>query len=158
MSFVETRVEPTNGKVITFSGELIARSASDPISTTLGVRYFDLRVYKEAGAGYVPVIDFHSTCEGEANVTISERVDRSHDIENFYFVFEPCEVMPENVLKVMPTEQRQQLLKTILKLYDAQVNRVLLLVKQYARHAEDDKIESSQSKKSGLLSFFDRTP
>ena len=156
MGVEEIRIVPSSGKDISFSGELIAHATSDRSNTPLGVRWFDLRVYKEVGQGFVPVIDFFSTYEGEQDVTIAEHVDRSHDIENFYYVFEPGEVIPESVLKLMPVEDRQRFMKPILKLYDTQVNRVLLSVKEHATD-DDANIESPKSERKGLLDFFGGT-
>jgi len=152
----EIQIVPSNGRDISFKGELIARATSDRSSTPLGDRWFDLRVYKESGHGFVPVIDFFSTCEGEQNVTIAEKVDSSHDIENFYYVFEPLFVIPDSVLQVLPIEDRQRFVKSILKLYDTPVNRVLLSVKE---HAADDhaNVESQKSERKGLLGFFGGT-
>lgn len=153
MAVEEIKIVPSNGKDITFKGELIAHATSDRSSTPLGDRWFDLRVYKEIGQGFVPVIHFFSTCEGEQDVTIAEHVDRSHDIENFYYVFEPGEVVPESVLKAMPVEDRQRFMKSILKLYDTQVNRVILSVKEHATD-DDSDVESAKSERKGLLEFF----
>lgn len=154
MAVEEIRIVPSSGKDISFKGELIAQATSNRSSTPLGERWFDLRVYKQVGQGFVPVIDFCSTCEGEPNVTIAEHVDRSHDIENFYYVFEPREVILESVLKAMPVADRQPYMKSILKLYDTQVSRVLLCAKGHATNDDDSDVEASKSEGRGMLDFF----
>ena len=153
MEVEEVRIVPSDGKEMSFKGQLIAQATSERISTPLGDRWFDLRVYKVATTGFAPLIDFFSTCEGEESVTIAEHVDRAHDIENFYYVFEPCEVIPESVLKALPVEERQRFTKLLLKLYDTQVNRVLLSVKG---HSTDDNAAAELPKPEarGLLGFF----
>lgn len=153
MAVEEIQIVPTNGKEISFAGELIAHATSERTVTPSGERWFDLRVYKLVENGLVPVIEYHSSVDGEEKITIAERVDRSQDIENFFYVFEPCEVIPEAALKALPVEERQRLTNAILKQYDTQVNRALLQTKE---HVTDDEPQISEppKPKKGLLGFF----
>ena len=156
MAVEDIRIVTSSEKEMSFAGELIAHATSDRSSGPLGDRWFDLRVYKKASEGFVPIINFYSTCDGEKDVTIAEHVDRSQDIENFYYVFEPYVVLPESVLQSMPLEERQRFTKTILKLYDAHVNRVLLSVKEHATD-DDAEVEPANAEKKGLLGLFRQT-
>ncbi len=153
MAIEEIQIVPTNGKEISFIGEVIAHATSEPTITSFGEHCFDLRIYKLVEHGLVPVIEYLSTVDGEENVTIAERVDRSHDIENFFYVFEPCEVISESALKVLPIEERQRLKKTVLKHYDAQVNRILLQAKEHLTDDEPD-VSAPPKEEKGLLRFF----
>lgn len=155
MAMDDVRIVPTNNKELLFRGELVAQASNDRLTTPEGERWFDLHVYKREDSGLVPVIEYHSTHADEDNIVIAEIVDGAHDVENFYFVFEPCQVFKERALDAMPLEDRQRLTKSILKLYDSLVNRVLLSVKEHTgdepSRSEDD--EDRQSKK-GLFRFL----
>lgn len=155
MAMDDVRIVPSNNKEISFRGELVAQASNDRLTTPGGERWFDLHVYKREALGFVPVIEYHSTHEGEDNIVVAEVVDRGHDVENFYFVFEPCEVFKQKSLDAMPLEERQRLTNSILKLYDSLVNRVLLAVKEHSSDepSGSDQRTSEQSKK-GLLGFL----
>lgn len=113
----DVRILMSNGKELSLQGDLLARARTNR-SGSIPERWFDLRVYRAADHGFVPVIEFGSTFENENAVTIAEVVDRSHDIENFFFVFEPSEVIADHVLDAMQVGDRQQLLRDTLSMYD----------------------------------------
>jgi hypothetical protein len=141
MAMDDIRIVTSSGNELSFRGGLVAFAVSDRLESPEGERWFDLKVYKLEVRRFVPVIEFHSTCEREENVTIAEIVDKGKDVENFYFVFEPTALFDQLAIRAMPAEASKQLTRSVFKLYDSLVNRVLLSVKE---HTHDESASASQ--------------
>lgn len=156
MAMEDVRISPSNGKNLSFHGELIAEASHDRVPSPDGERWLNLRIYRRVDAGFVPVIEFHSTHVGEEDATIAEVVDSGHDVENFFYVFEPGELLADKSLIAMPMEERQRLTGALLKLYDSVVNRVLLAMKACPQSEATDASEhkSVAKRKKGLLGLL----
>lgn len=147
------RIQQVNGKELIFEGDLIANAGTETASVAQLERWFQLRVYRNVDGGFVPSIEFGSPTESEASATIAEFVDSYHDIENFFFVFEPSEVFSGRYLNSMMQVDRQRLLGELLSQYDQLVNSVLLQLRRHRLGQET--VEAAESKKKkGLLGYL----
>lgn len=150
----DIRILKSNGVEMAFRGELLAKAETERSDSDPSERRFDLRVYRTDDRGFVPIIEFDSTFENENAVTIAEFVDQSHDIENFFFVFEPSEVFTETTLRTLPTPERQQLLREMLSMYDSVVNSVLIQLRRHCLEGECDPEIDEPKKRKGLLGYL----
>ena len=114
-------------------------------ASVAGDRWFALRVYRRSPSGFVPVIEYCTTDVPDQQVTFAEVVDRLEDVENFFGVFEPSELFTDQMWKSMPIEERRRLTKSILRLYDVQVDSVLLAVQTYAFDVSVEKTAAGEA-------------
>lgn len=85
---------------------LVARNTcgADP---TECLRWLTLEVYETSKADFVAGIRFGTRVAGERCVGLFERLDRSADIEDFFFAFEPYELLGQAQLSVSQSEKSQ---------------------------------------------------
>lgn len=152
MAFEDVYIFPSGGKELLFRGELVAQAVNERESPPVSERWFELRVYRRNEGGFVPVIEYHTTFAGEPNLTIAEVVDRRHDVENFFYVFEPSETFDQTAFKAMSADDRQRRTKLLLAKYDALVNRVMLVVKE--RFADESDKVLNERKRPRLRRLF----
>ncbi|MEM8681636.1 MAG: hypothetical protein AAGF97_19995 [Planctomycetota bacterium] len=114
----------TDHEPMEFTGRRLVRveGSRDPSST--GWRRYDLSVYTVEAGGFVAAIDFISTVPNEPNRSVVEAVDRLTDVEDFFFAFEPDELLPATIPN-LSLSHRQELLQRLYANYDRQVKDVL---------------------------------
>ena len=150
------RIVINENRELVFVGEQVFLGRSDEFTTDAGTRWLELAVFARKDGGFAPVIFYRSTCESD--VTIAEHVDAYKDVENFFYVFEPTEVLDEKKLMALPVEQRQRLTKTLTRLYDEQVNKALLAVRACAaEHPEQDAVREEEKPKKRFFGFFSKS-
>lgn len=114
-----------NQSELVFDGELLACINTPKTGGPDGERGYELALYRKAGGGYVVSVEYLTTYESEQPVTHAEVVDEPKDVENFFFVFEPCEYLDEQLLRLLPDEQKRTLQKSLCRLYDQHVDEIL---------------------------------
>lgn len=138
-------------KKLLFSGERLFHSRSEDCVVGSETRWFELSGFAREEGGFVPVICFHS--KGEPPVTIAERVDEYKDIENFFFVFEPSEMLDRKPFMALSTKQRLRIEKGLMGIYDTEVNKALLATRAFVGE-QTRKRTSKQKERKRLFGFF----
>ncbi len=86
-------LDTIDGKPVSFEGELISQTEGNVEFTDGMERKFVLKVYAIESGGFVPSIEYFSNSTLEKTGCIAEIVDLFKDIENFYFVFVPEDLL-----------------------------------------------------------------
>ena len=152
------KIKRTDYSDLEFSGELLKRINTPMHSTPDGKRGYELAIYAKSGAGYVASVEYQTTFDSERRVTIADFVDQAKDVENFFFVFEPCEFLDQDLIRQMPQDQRKRLQKALSRLYDGHVDSILKALQEYAlQHPEqdvDESLEKTPAPKSRILGLL----
>jgi hypothetical protein len=114
-------LEKMDGQPVTFVGELAAQSEA-PIADTGGLkRSFTLKLYLIESGGFVPTVEYFSEATTEKTGCLAEIVDLYKDIENFFFVFMPGDLLLDsNMMDRDQAEARRRLSNKLEKVYQAQ--------------------------------------
>lgn len=110
---------------IVFHGDLLVRVESARDVAGDGERGYDLSVYSRDDGGYVAAIDFVTTVPLEENRGLIELVDTIADVEDFFFAFEPDELLPDLSRSGRTASDRQNVLQRLYAKYDQRVKDVL---------------------------------
>jgi hypothetical protein len=155
------RVERTDAPGLEFEGTLVARSEGEHVESALGKRWYNLFLYAKSGGGFVPGIEFHTTCPGERPVSIAEIVDDFTDVENFFLVHEPNEYIRDSASHLRSRDNRHQLLRHMYQVYDWQVTQIFNALREVperldvpAENALSDT--TSPPRRNWLLSLLGR--
>ena len=92
----EITINTMGAKPVSFVGKL-ATQKEGVVEFADGIqRRYLLKVYTIASGGFVPSIEYFSDASNEQTGCVAETVDLYKDIENFFFVFVPEEVLPKS--------------------------------------------------------------
>ena len=92
----EITINTMGAKPVSFVGQL-ATQKEGVVEFADGIpRRYLLKVYTIESGGFVPSIEYFSDASNEQTGCVAETVDLFKDIENFFFVFVPEEVLPES--------------------------------------------------------------
>jgi len=116
----EITLNTMDGEVVSFVGDLVCQ-AEGCVEFSDGIdRNFGLKLYAIASGGFVPSIEYFSNSPMERTGCIAEIVDLAKDIENFFFVFTPEELLPDSAgLAQEEVETRTRLLNCLRKNYES---------------------------------------
>ena len=99
----EILLDTFDDKPVSFVGEL-SNQAEAKVEFSDGIeRRFVLKLYTIESGGFVPSIEYFSDAPDEQTGCIAEIVDLVKDIENFFFVF-----VPEDLLEKTPARNQDR--------------------------------------------------
>ena len=127
---------------LAFSGKLIAEARRSKSVLSEGELWFHLEVWSNDAGGFVPVLRLF-TYDGKPTFTEAEQVDSMTDVENFFFVFEPSEVLPA-LLGRLNVDDTQRRSNQAYAAYEGRVNELLL---QFADRKKTETNESTIAEK-----------
>ena len=109
-----------DGDLVSFVGDLVCQTEG-PVEFSDGIdRKFKLKLYAVESGGFVPSIEYLSDSPVERTGCIAEIVDLAKDIENFFFVFTPDELLPDSAgLPREEVEVRTRILACLRKTYES---------------------------------------
>jgi hypothetical protein len=115
----EMLLNKMDGKKVSFVGELIGQAEGNVESTDGLDREFALKLFRIKSGGFVPVIEYESNDSREQAGCIAEIVDLFKDVENFFFVFVPEDLLSETKeLDRDDLEARKKLAVKLRKTYE----------------------------------------
>ncbi len=114
-----------------FVGELLSQVSSEKDTTERGTRHYELSVFRTEERLFVGAIFFRSTVEGEVGGSLAETLDSEKDVEDFFFAFEPDELVDKGMRSRLGAEDLADLLRRLYEHYEAAVQ---LLVSQLAEY------------------------
>jgi hypothetical protein len=122
---VRISIPRTDQTDLSFDGQLLACSMSERDDQG---RHYVVSTYQRDCDGaltYVPTIQFVSTLPSEASFTIAEVVEDPTDVQKFFYVFEPLEHLPCELVENMSARARQELTQQLFRIYDRAVAKTL---------------------------------
>ncbi len=111
-----------NSKPYSFDGKLLASVQGNPVHSEDGE--YQLLVYRASTGTFVSVIEFVSPTAAERVLSLADEMDTLNDVEDFFFSFEPAELLPET-LASLPGEERAALLGRLYLEFEQQVGILL---------------------------------
>ncbi len=108
-----------------FVGEQLCQVSSRQDTTQRGSRLYDLSVYRTEQGLFVAVVDFQSAVADETGGLLAEELDSIKDVEDFYFAFEPDELVDERMRSQLDAEDLQSLLQRLYHLYEETVQDLM---------------------------------
>ena len=135
---------------IMFEGELIAQQdAVVELANDESCR-MNAKTYSLEGGGYVSSLEFlRSDCLGQP-IVLFEEIDLMEDVEKFFYVFEPSEVLGE---KTCTREQRKDMDQNFKKLARVYEQMIFAFLDQFQSEAEarGTKDKPKPAKKEGSI-------
>ncbi len=119
------KLERTGREALEFNGELIIAVKTPTIEVGGGTSHYRLLVFRHAEGGYVASIRYTTTAPTEHDATLTERLETDHDVENFFFAFEPAELCAHHETKLNRGADRHRLLRVLYGYYIEEVQRVV---------------------------------
>jgi hypothetical protein len=102
----EILIQDLTGHELRFRGDLILESEKSIDLDDEHVRSVTVRVYAVKGGGFVPMMEYATSCPDENAILTFENVDCMKDVECFFFVFEATEVLGDPLK--LPRQQGNQ--------------------------------------------------
>lgn len=116
----EILLETMDDRQVSFVGELQSQTEGKVEFADGMNRSFTLKLYTIESGGFVPWIEYASDVSGEQAGCIAEIVDEFKDIENFFFVFVPDDLLEKtNGLTRDEADARKKLLARLRKTYES---------------------------------------
>ena len=91
----EVQLETIDSSPVNFIGRLTCETEGQVEFPDGLTRMFRLKLYSVDSGGFVPSIEYASESSDEQSGCIAEIVDEFKDIENFFFVFVPEDLLPK---------------------------------------------------------------
>lgn len=113
----EILLNTLDDKPVSFVGELSNQAEANVEVADGTERRFVLRLYTLESGGFVPSIEYISNAPGEQTGCIAEIVDLVKDIENFFFVFVPEDMIEKSAARTRDRDEAARLrrLETVLR-------------------------------------------
>lgn len=119
-------VERFEREPLRFNGQLLADVATVPIQDETGARFLKLALYETSESDFVAGIIFCTSVPGEVEVPLFERLDEAVNVEDFFFAFEPDELLQKAGME-LPSERRQQIASELYRMYEIAARKIFAL-------------------------------
>ena len=119
------KTERTGRDALEFDGELIVTAETERIDLGGDSARYRLLVFRLTDGGFVASIQYSRSGQYERRVTLSEVLETNHDVENFFFVFEPEEHCSKEELTGNSDLDQDGQLRKLYGYYNEQVQRVV---------------------------------
>ena len=86
-------IRTSNGRDVEVTGSVIAVAGRSQVALEGGDLWFHLQVW-QTDKGFVPVLRAFVSSDTEPMFVDAESVNAVSDVENFFYVFEPGEIIP----------------------------------------------------------------
>ncbi len=137
----DIRITTTAKREIMFTGTAIAEAISEPVDF-LGVGVsFRLRIWRKKDGGFAPSISVFVDEERQPRFIESEFVDTPTDVENFFFVFEPGEILDKLISGKTLNEERSDPANRLYGVYERQVTELLAEFSAKIEHPRNKESE-----------------
>ena len=113
-----------NSKPYSFDGKLLANVKGNPVRVDDGEYRYHLLVYRASSGTFVSVIELLSPTAAEYVLSLADEMDTLNDVEDFFFSFEPAELLPDALVS-LPGEKRAALLGRLYLEFEQQVGILL---------------------------------
>ncbi len=145
----EILLDTFDDKPVSFVGEL-SNQAEAKVEFSDGIeRRFVLKLYAIESGGFVPSIEYLSDAPDEQTGCIAEIVDLVKDIENFFFVF-----VPEDLLEKTPARNQDRAETDRLRRLETALRKTY---EQLTFSFLDDLAEVSETNRSGEIIAKEKT-
>jgi len=118
------RIDRASGAPLEVPARLLSESDAHSEIIEGTERGYQLFLYA-TDSGYIAGVRILADGEGERTHQVVEVVESAKDVENFFFVFEPAEHLPEAKLQSLTEDQRSHVASRLLEIYEQQVAQIL---------------------------------
>lgn len=137
-------VRTTDERSVELSGAVIAVAGRAQVAFAGGDLWFHLQVWQTDGDnGFVPAIRAFLNDESDPLFVDAESVNSSTDVENFFFAFDPSEMVHNLIARSFSRESADRRVEGASAAYEKQVSKVLRQFHDAVRQHQESQLKKA---------------